>query len=118
MQHDVALEARYAPFEQVSTFDPSFILLLKILGPAGSNSRYSNRAVIFVVEQSTHDPLVAGFFDQGFQMSFGLRCETVSPLHRRSRRLVQRQVEAPEHVRNCQVELCVCETRREQASVP
>jgi hypothetical protein len=58
--------------------------------------------------------LVVQLFNQDLQMAFRLRSEAIIPLHGCCRRIVQRQVKAPEQVCDCQVELCVCETRREE----
>jgi hypothetical protein len=58
--------------------------------------------------------LVVRLFNQDLQMAFRLRSEAIIPLHGRCRRIVQRQVKAPEQVCDCQVELCICETRRER----
>ena len=56
--------------------------------------------------------LVVRLFNQDLQMAFRLRSEAIIPLHGCCRCIVQGQVKAPEQVCDCQVELCICETRR------
>src|SRR5271170_249613 len=59
--------------------------------------------------------LVVQLFNQDLQMASRLRSEAIIPLHGCFRRIVQGQVKASEQVCDCQVELCICETRREEA---
>jgi hypothetical protein len=82
----------------------------------------SNSHLISVVARNCDVPthamqssrLIVQPFNQDLQMTFRLRSEAIIPLHGCCRRIVQRQVKAPEQVCDCQVELCICETRRER----
>lgn len=85
-------------------------------------STASNSHLISIVVRNCNVPthamqssqLVVQLFNQHLQMAFRLRSEAIIPLHGCCRRIVQRQVKAPEQVCDCQVELCICEARREE----
>ena len=80
-----------------------------------SSHFYSGTELLCTNARNSGSQLVAQLFNQDLQMAFRLRSEAIIPLHGCCRRILQRQVKAPEQVRYCQVQLRICEARREEA---